>query len=125
MSKIYEKYKEYKKQYTDKILLFESGVFYIALSDDAITLSETLGLKLTMFNKDILKCGFPKSALEKYIENMNMYGIEYKIFPKDIKSVKEKKVDKRILFKEKIIKQLGSINMDDMTLEKLWMHYII
>ena len=45
------------------LYLFRSGIFYIGLDEDAKKLTETLGLKLTNFDGNTVKCGFPSNSL--------------------------------------------------------------
>lgn len=52
--------KNVKTKILGKIYLFKSGIFYIALEEDATFLSELLGFKLTNFNETVMKCGFPR-----------------------------------------------------------------
>lgn len=78
MSKLYEQYINLKSINKNKLYLFKSGIFYIFLAEDAITVSSTVGLKLTKLNDTIVKCGFPSSAADKYfllLKNMN-YVVE-------------------------------------------------
>ena len=42
MSKLYASYSDLKKKEPDFVYLFKVGIFYIALEDDAIKLSECL-----------------------------------------------------------------------------------
>ena len=67
MSKLYEEYLKLKKENNDVIYLFKSGIFYIALENDARTLNEKLGFKLTNLNENVVKCGFPQQKLDTYI----------------------------------------------------------
>ena len=67
MSKLYEEYLKLKKYNNDVIYLFKSGIFYIALENDARTLNEKLGFKLTNLNENVVKCGFPQQKLDTYI----------------------------------------------------------
>ena len=67
MSKLYEEYLKLKKDNNDVIYLFKSGIFYIALLNDARTLNEKLGFKLTNLNENVVKCGFPQQKLDTYI----------------------------------------------------------
>lgn len=79
MSKLYDKYENLKNNNSSVIYLFECGNFYIALDSDAIVLNEIFGLKLTKFSNICDKCGFPKTALEKYKEQLSNKNIEYKV----------------------------------------------
>lgn len=85
MSKLYSIYKNEKSnlENQDTILLFESGVFYIALDKDAYALSSHFGFKLTDLNNEIKKCGFPISASDKYMNSINS------IFPTKILNTKK------------------------------------
>lgn len=77
MSKLYEQYLKLKNENTSTIYLFKSGLFYIALEDDALKLSEELKLKLTNFGNLTLKCGFPESRLRYYSEKLQELNLKY------------------------------------------------
>lgn len=79
MSKLLDKYNGLKLNDADTILLFKSGIFFIALSDDAKKLNEVFAFKLTVFTNDILKCGFPQSRLDYYTTQLNTLKIPFKI----------------------------------------------
>ena len=79
MSKLYNMYNELKKQDSDFIYLFKSGIFYIALDQDAYTLSKFFNFKITNFNDTIVKCGFPCTSLQKYSTIFNAYNLKIKI----------------------------------------------
>lgn len=75
MSKIYDNYLKLKKSNSNKYYLFKSGSFYIFIDEDAKKISEITTLKPTNLTNDIVKCGFPKSALDKYMsifKNLNI-----------------------------------------------------
>ena len=82
MSKLYSLYENLKRKDNQTIYLFKSGIFYIALSDDAIYLSNKFGFKLTNLNNSIVKCGFPVSAYNKYFNILNQSTIKFKIIDK-------------------------------------------
>ena len=79
MSKLYSIYLDEKKENADNILLFRSGVFYIALDSDAIFLSNTFNLKLTNLNDSIQKCGFPCNSIDKYMALFKNNNLNIKI----------------------------------------------
>lgn len=79
MSKLYSLYKNLKKQNNDTIYLFQSGIFYIALSDDAVLLSNKFNFKLTNLNNSVLKCGFPTSSIDKYTKIFNNNNVNFKL----------------------------------------------
>ena len=79
MSKLYSIYLSEKEKDKTKIILFKSGIFYLAIDNDAIFLSNNFGFKLTNLNNKIKKCGFPCNSLEKYSNLFNNYNINIKI----------------------------------------------
>lgn len=79
MSKLYSIYLDEKKENADNILLFKSGIFYIALDSDAIFLSNTFNLKLTNLNDSIQKCGFPCNSIDKYMNLFKNSNLNIKI----------------------------------------------
>lgn len=79
MSKLYSIYLNEKKENTDNILLFKSGVFYIALDKDATFLSQTFNFKLTDLNDSIKKCGFPCNSFDKYSNLFKSHNLDIKI----------------------------------------------
>lgn len=79
MSKLYNTYEELKKENSDLIYLFKSGIFFIALDKDAYTLSNIFGFKLSNFTPNIVKCGFPCSSYEKYSKLFNACNLDTKV----------------------------------------------
>lgn len=82
MSSIYNKYLKLKSDNKDNMYLFEVGKFYIFLEDDAENISKITTLKLINHSKEVVKCGFPKESLEKYLDifknlNLNIELIEH------------------------------------------------
>lgn len=84
MSKLYNNYLELKKEENSYIYLFKSGIFYIALQEDAKVLSQKFGLKLTNLNDTIIKCGFPSNSIDKYISLFTNNNIKFKIIDSKI-----------------------------------------
>ncbi len=83
MSKLLNTYHNLKKQDSQTIYLFKSGIFYLALEDDARLLSNELQLKLTSLNNESIKCGFPCSSFDKYKLRLNNLNKNFKIIDKD------------------------------------------
>ena len=98
MGKIYEKYLKLKLDNREKIYLFKSGIFYIALGEDAKILNEKYNFNLLSFNKEVEKCGFPVKSLDKYLEIFDTDKLNYEI-------VKESD-------KEGIIRILENVDID-------------
>lgn len=79
MSKLMKQYEELKKKDPNKIYIFQVGIFYNILNEDAKLVSNAIGLKLTNLSPEIIKCGFPISQTEKYsllLKNKNI-AFEY------------------------------------------------
>ena len=55
MSKLYVEYLKLKNKDINKVYLFKSGIFYIALEEDAKKLSELFDFKLTNLNESVIK----------------------------------------------------------------------
>lgn len=68
---MYEKYLKLKEKDSSKLYLFKVGVFYIFLEDDALEVIKYTLLKLTNYSKNVVKCGFPKASLDKYMSIFN------------------------------------------------------
>ncbi len=86
MSYIYEKYKNLKNENQDCYYLFECGAFYLFLDKDSHDMSSFLSLKELPFNKEIMKCGFPKNALSKYKQMLDDKKIIYQIIESEEKT---------------------------------------
>lgn len=88
MSKLFNNYISLKSQDSDKFYLFKSGIFYIFLDDDARAMSQQFGFKLSNLNNSVVKCGFPTTSLDKYIEKFKIAGYSVHIVcDDDIKTV--------------------------------------
>ena len=79
MSKLYKKFLDLKKANNKKIYLFKSGIFYIALAEDAKIISELFNFKITNLNDEVTKCGFPETKLEYYTCLLQQNNIEFEI----------------------------------------------
>ena len=79
MSKLVETYSKLKEDNPNAILLFKQGIFFIVLADDAQKLSNSFGFKLTYLNSETLKCGFPCSNIDKYLNKFNNMNLEIRI----------------------------------------------
>ena len=79
LSKLYNTYLELKKKDEEIIYLFKSGIFFIALDDDAYTLSKFFHLKITKLTNNVVKCGFPCSSFDKYSNLFLLHNLKVKI----------------------------------------------
>lgn len=113
MSKILNQYKNLKRENSDSIYLFRSGIFYIAIDDDAKLLNEKLKLKITDFGAHSIKCGFPIKKIDNYKTYFKNLSINYKLIddlPKDTN------INDYINNKEmrKILKEINDIDINKM-----------
>lgn len=79
MSKLFNIYIQLKQRDSKTLYLFKSGIFYIFLDDDAKIINQLLDLKLTNLNTDVVKCGFPANALQKYLKLLSFTNYNIKI----------------------------------------------
>ena len=120
MSKLFNIYLNEKEKNEDKILLFKSGVFYIALDEDAIILSQLLNLKLTNLNDKVVKCGFPCSSIDKYLKLFKLHNLNVKLIEIDkntsysIKEYTESKIIKELLEK------INNVNIDTLSISEAY-----
>ena len=101
MSKMYLKYLEKKKD-NNKYYLFKSGAFYIFLDEDAKNISKITTLCLTNLNKDVVKCGFPKNSLEKYLSIFDNLKLDIEIIEEPVNKIKKIDIDNVIEFLKEI-----------------------
>ena len=111
MSKLLNHFNELKKQAASSIYIFRVGIFYNILNEDAHTLNEKLGLKLTSLSPEITKCGFPISSLDKYTQKLDKMQIKYSIID-NLTDITITDYSNNIEFK-KIIKKIKSIDIDN------------
>ena len=79
MNKLFKIYQILKKQNEDTVYMFKSGIFYIFLDTDAIKISNLLNLKITRLNDEIVKCGFPVSAYDKYSNLLKLNNVKFNV----------------------------------------------
>ena len=105
MSKLYMKYLEKKNIDKDKYYLFECGMFYIFIDDDAYKISKYVPFKITKLNENIVKCVFPKNSIDKYIEIFNNLELDIEIVNNNDKDG----------INNKIIKMIKDIDIDNIS----------
>lgn len=79
MSKLMKQYQELKKNDPNKIYIFQVGIFYNLINEDAQLVSNKIGLKLTNLSPEIVKCGFPIAKLEKYTHLLDNNDLKYEL----------------------------------------------
>lgn len=115
MSKLLAMYTNLKKQNSEILYLFKSGIFYLAIDKDAICLSKLLGLKLTSLNNNTLKCGFPCNSLDKYIKLLQTTNLNIKIIDTEKDTsyyLKEYKQEKLVT---ELLSFITQINIDNLS----------
>lgn len=115
MSKLYSIYLTKKKENKDTIILFKSGIFYLAIDNDAIFLSNTFGLKLTNLNNEIKKCEFPCSSLDKYLKLFNAYNLSVSIIDTNENTsytLKDFEINRNI---QDILELIKNVNIDNLS----------
>ena len=68
-----------------KIILVNSGNFYIARGKDAVLLHNVLNLKVNCLETEVCKVGFPLNSLEKYTKLIEEKQYSYIVYNYDIK----------------------------------------
>lgn len=118
MSKLYDKYTKLKENNSNLVYLFKSGIFYIALDEDAIKLSKDLKLKLGKLNEQIVKVGFPASSRERYVRFLEALNIPFQ-FVDDTYGVIENYSDYANNEKLKsIVSNILSLDFDNLTFKE-------
>lgn len=97
-----------QKKNNDKIVLVNSGHFYIARGKDAVLLHEILNLKVSCMEAEICKIGFPINSLEKYTKLIEKEQYSYIVYNYDNK-----------IGKLNIIKQFQGKNINTREEEKI------
>lgn len=109
MSKLYTKYLELKKIDKNKMYLFKSGIFYYFIDEDAKEMNRITLLKCIPLTNDIVKCGFPESVKDKYLNILKACG-------KDIELITmEKGINKDKIRNLKSIDKLLKTNINEIT----------
>lgn len=117
MSKLIKKLNDLKKQDASSIYIFRVGIFYNILNEDAKLLNEKLGLKLTSLGPEIVKCGFPISSLNKYIEKFKELQLKYKIIDNLPNNINTIDYMNNIEIKQ-IISKIKNLDMNNTTFQQ-------
>lgn len=100
------KYLECKCVDKNKYYLFKSGMFYVFIDKDAKDIAKYVELKLINLNKNILKCGFPCSKIDKYMDIFNNIGLCVEIVDGNRDNV---------LVDEDIIREIKMLDIDNIS----------
>jgi len=77
MDKIAKEYRKLKEDHPEEILLYQVGIFYRIMFEDAGKAAAATGLKLLMqgeVSEPYEICGFPTSGLDKYVGKLARAG---------------------------------------------------
>lgn len=67
-------YYRFKKRHPDCVLLFRVGDFYEMFDDDAVKVSQAIGLTLTQRSAGVPMAGVPHHQLENYLRRLTLRG---------------------------------------------------
>ena len=98
VSPIWQKYQELQKEHSDRILLYRLGDFYEVFGDNAVILSNELGLTLTGrdvgLESRIPMIGFPYHAANNYLRKIiQKHKVAIAETPDDVKLLPEPEED--------------------------------
>lgn len=120
MSKLHSMYLSLKNKNPNSLFLFKSGIFLIALAEDATKLSNLFGLKLTKLNDSVQKCGFPSASFEKYTNLFKALNLDVKIIEvvkNTSYSLIEYKQDKAI---EELLELIKNVDKDNLSVSQAY-----
>lgn len=120
MSKLYSKYIKLKKDCPEKLFLFKSGIFYIALEEDANKLSEIFSFKITNLNDNVIKCGFPGKRLEHYTNSLNEHNILFEIIDDEYSKIENFNDYLNNSNLKNIIQNIIKLDLDDISYKQAY-----
>ena len=118
-SKLFNIYTLEKKN-NDNILLFKSGIFYIALAEDATKLSNLFGFKLTNLNDSIKKCGFPCSSVDKYLSLFKAHNLEIKFIEPDKNISYDVKQFNQNQINNSLIDEIKNVDINSLSVSEIY-----
>lgn len=69
-----------REQNKEKIVFINTGIFYIAVEEDAVLLNNKLKLKCSCFQKNTCKVGVPINVAEKHLKKVEELGYSYIVY---------------------------------------------
>ena len=114
VSPIWQRYQDLQKKYSDCILVYRLGDFYEVFGDNAVTLSDELGLTLTGrdvgLDSRVPMIGFPYHAADNYLRKIiQTHKIAVAETPDDVKLLPEPEEDYDELTEEEMREFDGDI----------------
>ena len=120
MSKLYDEYRKLKIKDESKLYIFKSGMFYIALEEDAKTLSEMFDFKIVKLNENVVKSGFPISRLEYYLELLSKRNINFEIIDGNYSKIENYEDYMNNCKLKKIITDINNLDLDNVTFKEAY-----
>lgn len=120
LSKLYNTYLELKKKDEEIIYLFKSGIFFIALDDDAYTLSKFFHFKITNLTDTIVKCGFPCSSFDKYSNLFLLHNLKVKIIELSNKIIYPLKDYTQTIIITELLNDIKSIDINTLSIQEAY-----
>ena len=74
--KLKDTYNIYKEKYPKYVIMIKCGSFYEIYGEDSYIINNLFNYKIKRFN-DYVRCGFPKVCLNKVIEKLKKFKINY------------------------------------------------
>ena len=99
-ARLVKRYQELKQEQPDCLLLMQVGAFMQVMDEDARTVSQVTGIKLSMMGEvdaPIVSGGFPKTGLDAYVGKLVRAGHSVAIALQDEK--KERHVTEVVLLR--------------------------
>ena len=114
VSPIWQKYQKLQKEHSDRILLYRLGDFYEVFGDNAVTLSDELGLTLTGrdfgLTSRVPMIGFPYHVADNYLQKIiQKHKVAIAETPDDVKLLPEPEEDYDELTEEEMREFDGDI----------------
>ena len=120
MSKLYNKYLLLKKQNAQKIYLFKSGIFFIALDEDAQILSNIFNFKLSNLTDTIVKCGFPCSSYERYSKLFKACQLNVEIIQPNYDFLSSSPNNKQNKIVEELLNTIRSVDTENLSVSEAY-----
>lgn len=118
MSKLYTEYLKLKNKNNTTIYLFKSGIFYIALNEDATKISELFDFKITNLNDSVTKCGFPQKRLEYYTKQLSNFNIPFEVIDLNYSKIENYSDYLNNMKTQNIIQSIMSIDMNNISFKE-------
>ena len=118
MSKLYNLYNQMKQKDPDKLYIFKSGMFYLFLQEDAETISKMLGFKITKLNENVIKCGFPTSRFEYYINLFKKENINFEVVDSNYAKIDNYEDYMNNNKLKKIVHEIQNIDLDNISFKQ-------